>query len=101
MEDIDYAKASSMISYDGDEGKFYWLCDIGNGNYKGGEAGAKNKSGHFVIGLNYKVYQGSRIAFLLKTGSWPDGNVKYLDGDRGNLKWSNLLFRGKKKNEKD
>ena len=105
---LSYESASRLLRYDANEGKFYWLqrtpdmfedskvtregsCKNWNAKYAGKEVRVYDCSSK-QISLYGKLYSANKIACLLKMGHWPQHHVRHLDGDKSNLRWSNLAF---------
>jgi hypothetical protein len=57
----------------------------------GDEAGTLDRStGYIHIKINGKIYQAHRIAHLLMTGQWPEGNPEHENRIRHDNRWSNI-----------
>lgn len=54
--------------------------------------GKDGESPYIRINIRGKPYQSAygRAAFAVKTGKWPDGKIWFIDGDKKNIKISNL-----------
>ncbi|MBN6819550.1 HNH endonuclease [Methylobacterium organophilum] len=89
---------SALLIYDEDTGEFTWrfkpetsAANKGfNSRYAGKPAGHPSADGYLRIKINRNLYQGSRVAWLLKTGAWPEHGVDHRDGDSRNNRWRNL-----------
>lgn len=92
-KDLSPLRAAELLSYEPETGRLVWLANTGKKavNQVGASAGSKNaKSGYVVVSIFGKRYQAHRLAWALMTGSWPDGEVDHIDGNRANNRWSNL-----------
>jgi len=49
--------------------------------------------GYLTVHHGGKTILAHRLAWKLKTGHWPEVAVYFIDGDRMNLKWSNLSLK--------
>ena len=37
-----------------------------------------------------ELYRAERVAWLLQTGEWPEGEIEHINGDHGDNRWANL-----------
>lgn len=97
--ELSYDEVSKAIVYDPEVGRFYWRVDASKNVKKGSVAGVFKNSRHRSTGqtksylyIRYKDREmvGSRVAWLLHYGEWPNRSVMFVDGDTKNLKISNL-----------
>ena len=51
---------------------------------------ANHGAGYVQVWMEKKAVLGHRLAVLMVTGEWPDGEVDHIDHDRANNRWSNL-----------
>lgn len=94
---MDYQTASSLVRYDKDTGKLYWLNDCKAGFKKsaiqhraGDVCGCKRKDGRYVVRLNGKLYLSYRIAWLLHYGKMPEREIDHINGNCGDDRIKNL-----------
>lgn len=87
----------SFIRYDADEGRFFWLI-ASNGTNVGTEAGLRpNTNGHKTVYVRGALYTAGRLAWLLHYGEEPGTPLRFHDGDRANVRITNLYkWRGSK-----
>jgi len=86
---LTYDRLKELVIYKPTLGQF--IARIGFGRRKPGDHLLITKQGYKKISLDGDLYQASHLAVLYMTGKWPKGWVRYIDQDRSNLKWSNLL----------
>jgi len=78
-----------LLDYDQSSGRFTWKVDRPPLR-SGARAGFKDSRGRHVISVLGSRHYANRLAWLLVKGEWPRDVVRFRDGDRTNLKWSNL-----------
>ena len=50
-------------------------------------------AGCWSIKVGRRRVYATRAAFVLMTGRWPRGKARFRNGDKHDLRWSNLWFR--------
>lgn len=88
MNRIAIEQLRHIISYSPDTGDFVWLIDR-----RGVKAGAKASFGTKSIPkmrILGTLYQASSVAWALHTGAWPDGQISHINGNKNDLRISNL-----------
>ena len=103
VNDLTANYVRSILRYDTETGEFYWLWRSDaplrwNRRFAGTLITNKFKNGRVRIGINYKAYLGSRIAWLYVTGEWPKEHIDHKDTDKSNTKWINLREANTSKN---
>jgi len=97
MTDAELRKA---LSYDEKTGEFRWLASHGRAK-KGSIAGCIglcNGRRYRLIGLHGDMYLAHRLAWLYKTGHWPDRDIDHADGNGLNNSWANLRLATRTEN---
>ncbi|WP_161594461.1 HNH endonuclease [Pantoea agglomerans] len=80
-----------LFNYDPATGCFYWTENVRLSPLKGKKAGTHNKAnGYVTLNIRRKNYLAHRIAWLYMTGSFPNGDIDHIDGNRANNCFSNL-----------
>ena len=101
-EDIQYIQKN--IEYCGESGTLVWTrnnCRQFAGKNATTTWTAKGKPTRLRVKIGPSdYYEASDIAWLLQTGHWPEFGVIFIDGDKRNLRWSNLRKRRKKTYER-
>lgn len=90
-------KLKSELYYDFETGIFtrlkqkseYIKITYPVGNYK-------DSKGHLITVIDYRKYKLAYLAHLYMTGEWPKRGIRYLDGNKENLKFNNLSETGNK-----
>lgn len=98
-ENMTFEEVSSVLGYDPETGKFWWKSKVAKKILVGMEAGSvkatrKNTRGeassYRYIRINGASYPASRLAWLMHHGAWPQGRLRFNDGDTLNTKAGNL-----------
>lgn len=114
--EITKEKIEFWLSYDEESGNFRWkkmpveaftetekfslesLANRWNGRFAGKIAGNKNKgNGYVVIKVFGKKLRAHRLAWLIKTGKWPEF-IDHKNGIRDDNRWENLREVTKQEN---
>lgn len=81
MENLTQDQVRAEIAYDPETGAF---------TRRGKPAGGPNAKGYWTVSVLGKQRIASRLAWLYQTGTLPARNIVFVDGDRSNLRWSNM-----------
>lgn len=85
------ARLRELLHYNPETGVFKWLVSNSNRVKVGDIAGVNEKNhGYLFIGIDGKVYKGSRLAVLYMTGEWPLGKVDHKNRNPTDDRWKNL-----------
>jgi hypothetical protein len=95
---LTYEIAIQNLAYDKDTGEFTWKWRSGNrlklqtwnSRFAGMPAGCLDSRGYLVITINYVIYQGHRIAWLMTNGAWPSKIIDHINGVRNDNRICNL-----------
>lgn len=99
LPELSYDEVLKAIAYDPESGRFVWKLDVSRNVKKGEAAGSFKNCRHRTTGqiksylyIRYKDREmvGSRVAWLLHYGVWPDRSVMFVDGNTSNLRIANL-----------
>jgi len=78
-----------LLSYDQQSGNLYWT-DKQRIALRGKVAGSIDAYGYLQLSVKRKRYKAHRVAWLLTYGSWPNGEIDHIDGDKLNNRITNL-----------
>jgi hypothetical protein len=79
----------SELRYEPETGHLFWI-NSRPGVAAGKRAGTKTPEGYNQLSVARRSLRAARIAFVLMTGRWPDGEIDHINGDRADDQWSNL-----------
>lgn len=79
----------SMLRYDPATGDLYWT-DVQTKAFRGKKAGTLDAHGYINLSIKRKRYKAHRVAWLLTYGTWPNGEIDHIDGDKLNNRIENL-----------
>lgn len=104
LPELTFKEVSESISYDPNTGDFIWK-ETPSRRVKAGTAVGTFKScrhrttgqtkSYLYIRLKDREMVGSRVAWLLHHGEWPDRSVMFVDGNTRNLRIENLKLSHK------
>jgi len=86
---ITQKRLKELLHYDPATGIFTWLVSRTRVR-KGDRAGSLQSSGYRCIGIDGKLYQESRIAFLYMEGYFPENDVDHINRKKDDNRWCNL-----------
>lgn len=89
-----------QISYCPHTGTLSWIVSR-SGVTAGSVCGWKENTGYMRIKISGRTYQAHRVAWLLMTGEWPQGEVDHINHDRIDNRWINLRAVSKKENTRN
>lgn len=83
--------AHVLLSYNRLTGLLTWKSDRSRLAKAGDEAGYVGFHGVVMVGVRGRIYTASRVIWLMVTGEWPKGRLRFRDGNPENLRWNNLV----------
>jgi hypothetical protein len=82
-------RVKELLDYDAETGVFKWRVTRGS-VVKGDIAGGFKDRGYMQIGVDGVMYSLHRIAWLYANGTWPEGDIDHINGDRSDNRLANL-----------
>lgn len=90
MPKLDFAIAANLLAYDAETGVVTRRVSLSNSTKIGDVAGSPTKKGYIAISVAGEKHLAHRLAWLLHTGAWPQGQIDHKDGVRTNNAIQNL-----------
>lgn len=103
-----------LLRYEPDTGKLYWLSRprelfpdlrsfaVWNSAHAGNEAlTVCTYQGYKAGTLMYRAVRAHRVAWALHHGSWPDGEIDHINGDKADNRAINLRLVNRQQNAKN
>lgn len=97
----------ALLRYDENSGDLFWrtrrpemfsdengrrnnACAIWNSRYAGKPAATTTRLGYLRLSVNGKPVMAHRVAWAIKYGKWPAGDIDHINGDRTDNRIENL-----------
>lgn len=87
---LTHERLKELFGYNPETGLFTRLVALAKSSYVGEVAGTLDPKGYIVLGIDYKLYLGHRLAWFYMTGEWPSKHIDHIDGVRSNNCFANL-----------
>lgn len=91
--DVWLLRLRSDLDYEPELGEFTWKRRFRRrgANRSRIRAGSMNyKTKVCVIGFEGKYHTAGRLAYVIMNGRWPEGTIRFVNGDWTDLRWANL-----------
>lgn len=98
---LSFQRANELLLYNPETGDMFWKENRNSQVRKGMKAGSLSKDGYLVVGIDKKVYQLHRVAWLLKTGKWPEGQIDHINHIRIDNRFKNYREVPQEENQKN
>ena len=85
-----FERVDGLLRYVPLTGIFYWKVSLTHSIKVGDEAGSPDKNGYILIKIDGKLYRAHRIAHLLMTGHWPEGEPDHENRNPSDNSWINI-----------
>jgi hypothetical protein len=79
MNTLTARRARALLSYNRKTGILRWKISNSNRAQVGAVAGCLTRYGYITLGIDGKLYQAHRVAWLIVHGSWPKGELDHED----------------------
>lgn len=83
-------RVKELLDYDPNTGNFYRKTTITNGINIRNVAGCLIKKGYIQIGIDRQQYLAHRLAWLVETGSFPNGQIDHINCIKTDNRIANL-----------
>jgi len=94
-------EAKSIMAYNPETGVITWLRHMTPRARAGTEAGVIQSGKYRRIGYLGRYYLAHRLAWLLMTGAWPQGEIDHVNGQKSDNRWSNLRLATSTQNRRN
>lgn len=88
IPNITLVRATALIKYDPDTGLFTWRNSQGKAR-AGSEVGSI-QAGYRKATIDKEQIKLHRLAWFMSYGTWPEGQIDHIDGDKLNNRIANL-----------
>lgn len=92
---------ASVLTFDPEKGRFYWVAGAGRGKPEGKEAGSFDAHGYGQINVFGKVWKEHRLAWLWIYGELPSDQIDHINHDRRDNRPCNLRAANNVENHKN
>jgi len=86
------------IRYEPFTGQFFWRVSPGRGHPVGKETGKSYLNSYKIVSLRGKNFLAHRVAWLIYYGSWPEGIIDHVNGDKSDNRIENLREASRSQN---
>lgn len=91
MSDIlNATRARALLIYDEATGRLTWLISPSPKIKAGTSAGTLRSNGYVYVKIGGRSYMAHRLAWLIKTGAWPEGMIDHRNLRKSDNWWDNL-----------
>jgi len=90
MNKLTQKRLKELLDYNPETGVFTWKISRRGRSNVGEQAGYVNQIGYHMIGVDYKLYQASRLAWLFMEGYFPEYDCDHINRIRTDNRWINL-----------
>lgn len=101
MRDLTAGRLRELLDYDPDTGVFTWKISR-RGRVKAGDvAGALRHDGYIQIGIDGRLHQAHRLAWLYVTGESPPSEIDHISCVRTDNRIANLRLATRSENQQN
>ena len=90
-----------ILDYSAETGVFIWRIRPSKSVKAGNIAGNINKVGYSTLGIQGKIYNAHRLAWLYIRGTWPVGLIDHINGIKADNRFENLRDVGAEGNSQN
>lgn len=88
--DLTAEKVREMLDFDPVVGIFKWKNKTNRRDLNGRIAGHLDAHGYLTMQIGKRHYYAHRLAWLWVNGSWPEGDIDHINGNRADIRICNL-----------
>lgn len=86
---LEHELLTSLLVYNSENGLFFWRVH-GKGKQQNRPVGSTSTNGYRQITINYKMYLAHRLAWFYLYGSFPNGFIDHINGNKQDNRIENL-----------
>ena len=94
-------KLASVMTFDPEKGRFFWIEGAGRGKPAGKEVGSFDAHGYGQINVFGKIWKEHRLVWLWLHGEMPEQQVDHINHDRRDNRPENLRLADNMENHKN
>ena len=89
-QQINIERVQELLRHDEETGDFFWKHNRRGHAKAGDKCSYTNHAGYIVIKIDGIKVMAHRLAWLLGHGSWPNGDIDHINGNRTDNRLQNL-----------
>lgn len=101
MAELTQARLKEVLNYDPETGIFLRIKTINSRAKIGGKVGCLNRSGYYVISIDYELHYLHRLAWVFMYGYWPSNQIDHINGVKSDNRIANLREVTNKQNTRN
>ena len=87
---LTHKRLKQLLYYDAANGHFVRRVAVNGNSIVGSVAGHINEHGYRIIGIGWRNYRASRLAWFYAYGTWPVNHMDHMNGNRADDRIENL-----------
>lgn len=96
---VSLEEVAELLSYDPATGHFTWRAARSRRIKIGDRAGSLKREGYVCIRIGPVIHKAHRLAFVMMTEQWPEGEIDHANGIKSDNRWVNLRLATRGQNQ--